>query len=52
MSDTVPAIDLIIPTLNEADNISEVVANAALVGKVFVVDSGNSRVVKYTVAAH
>jgi len=35
-------IDVIIPTLDEADHIAEVVANAAQIGQVFVLDSAST----------
>ena len=35
-------IDVIIPTLNEADHIVEVITNAAHIGQVFVLDSGST----------
>ena len=34
-----PSFDIMIPTLNEADHIAETVANARLLGNVFVLDS-------------
>ncbi|HZK80711.1 MAG TPA: glycosyltransferase, partial [Humisphaera sp.] len=37
-----PLIDVMIPTLNEADHIAEVVANARSLGPVFVLDSGST----------
>ena len=36
---TPPAIDILVPTLNEADHIVETVANASELGPVFVLDS-------------
>src|SRR5258706_4922448 len=36
---TIPRIDVMIPTLNEADHIAETVANARALGAVYVLDS-------------
>ena len=40
--DGVPLFEVMIPTLNEADHVSEVVANALSLGPVFVLDSGST----------
>lgn len=37
-----PLVEVMIPTLNEADHISQVVANALSLGPVFVLDSGST----------
>ncbi len=37
-----PIVEVMIPTLNEADHIAEAVANALLLGPVFVLDSGST----------